>query len=453
MSADQDLDRLIREARPTVPVGFASAVAQKVAVQAAAKRAGRRLNRRVLGTGAVILAAAAAILVFLFRPSGDPVSRSSGWIVDGERHLSRGTASVLLMGEAAVTTDQDDLILQRGQVQLSGPAAVVTPWARVVAIGDTALVDVKLDVQPEPQEKAMTTVKLGALAAVAAGSVLTVTVIRGTADVRPAAVANHDPVTLAAGESLTLPNGQAIDLIADGKGLKQPVAGTVIARQAPAGAAADEPLECAGGPTPEGCPGCGEAPEECGGCQGCPGMAVDVEEPKQVDIDIDGSPAMGKSDARVVIVEFGDYQCQFCEQAMSTIHELADLYPNDVRVVFKNFPMPGHKAAPLAAEAALAAGAQGKFWEMHDLLYANRTALDRGSLDVYAKQLGLDLVRFGRDLDEHTFAPQVERDTASAMAAGIKGIPTFFINGRVVVGVRPLDVLKGIVDEELARVQ
>lgn len=109
--------------------------------------------------------------------------------------------------------------------------------------------------------------------------------------------------------------------------------------------------------------------------------------------------------------------------ALRRLVELAALYPRDVRVVLKNFPMPGHKQAHLAAQAALAAGGQGKYWETRDLLLANQDDLGRAALETYAQKLDLDLARFRRALDEKRFAAQVDRDVEETKAAGLTGVP------------------------------
>jgi protein-disulfide isomerase len=117
----------------------------------------------------------------------------------------------------------------------------------------------------------------------------------------------------------------------------------------------------------------------------------------------------------------------------------------------KNFPLPGHKQAHLAAQAALAAGEQGKYGEMRDLLLANQDDLGRAALESYAQKLDLDLARFRRALDDKRFAAQVDRDVEEGKAAGLTGVPAFVINGRAILGARPLEEMKKIVDEELAR--
>jgi RNA polymerase sigma factor (sigma-70 family) len=175
--------------------------------------------------------------------------------------------------------------------------------------------------------------------------------------------------------------------------------------------------------------------------------------PERADLDLANAPSMGPASAKVTIVEITDFQCPFCEKAVATIEDLAALYPDDVRVVVKNMPLPGHRFARGAAIAAVAAQRQGKYWEMHEMLFANQSRLDRASLVEHARTLGLDTARFERDLDDPAIAQAVDADLAEAMDKGFQGTPSFTINGRVVVGARPLEDLRQIVDEELAKVR
>ncbi|MCI0676519.1 MAG: DsbA family protein [Phycisphaerales bacterium] len=139
----------------------------------------------------------------------------------------------------------------------------------------------------------------------------------------------------------------------------------------------------------------------------------------------------GPLDAPVTLVEYGDYQCPFCGQAHGILHELMTQLANDMRLVFRNFPLTQiHPFAQRAAEAAEAAGAQGRFWNMHDMLYENQDALDNESLREYAAELGLDVDRFGSELTSGVHVPRIREDFASGVRSGVNGTPTFFINGR-----------------------
>jgi protein-disulfide isomerase len=157
----------------------------------------------------------------------------------------------------------------------------------------------------------------------------------------------------------------------------------------------------------------------------------------------------GNPKAPVTIVEFSDFQCPFCSRVNPTISKIMKTYGDQVRVVFKHNPLPFHKDAPLASEASLAAGAQGKFWEMHDLLFKNQRKLKRADLDVYATQLGLDIEKFKSDLDQHTFKAQVDADLAQARSLGVRGTPNFFINGKKLTGAQPYERFKAKIDEAL----
>ena len=138
----------------------------------------------------------------------------------------------------------------------------------------------------------------------------------------------------------------------------------------------------------------------------------------------------GPRDARIVLVEYGDYECPYCGEAYSVIKELQRQLADQLCFAFRNFPLAtAHPHAETAAEAAEAAGAQGKFWEMHDIQYENQAALEDENLLEYASALGLSLPRFTRDLNEHIYAPRVREDFRSGVRSGVNGTPGFFING------------------------
>jgi protein-disulfide isomerase len=152
----------------------------------------------------------------------------------------------------------------------------------------------------------------------------------------------------------------------------------------------------------------------------------------------------------VTIVEFTDFQCPFCSRVQPTLERIAKEYPSQVRLLFRHNPLPFHPNAMPAAEAAEAAGAQGKFWEMHDKLFANPAHLERADLDGYAKAVGLDLTKFAAAMDGHAGKPRIEADIALGRTIGVQGTPNFFIDGRPVQGAQPYDVFKRVIDEELA---
>jgi DSBA-like thioredoxin domain-containing protein len=124
-----------------------------------------------------------------------------------------------------------------------------------------------------------------------------------------------------------------------------------------------------------------------------------------------------------------------------------------VKFVFKENPLPMHQFAMVAAEAAMAANAQGKFWQMHDKMFANQRALAREDLERYAQEIGLDVARFKRSLDTHEFQREIQADSALAAQLGARGTPSFFINGRPLRGAQPFEGFKTVIDEEVARAQ
>ncbi len=160
----------------------------------------------------------------------------------------------------------------------------------------------------------------------------------------------------------------------------------------------------------------------------------------------------GPADAAVTIVEVSDFECPFCAKVLPTLHEIEKAYGNQVRFVFKHSPLDFHKRARLAAEASLAARAQGKFWEMHDKLFENQKALERPDLERYAQELGLDLVAFKRDLDEGTHRAEIDADLRLAGKINARGTPNLYINGRQLTGAKSFDEIKPIIDEELQKV-
>lgn len=158
------------------------------------------------------------------------------------------------------------------------------------------------------------------------------------------------------------------------------------------------------------------------------------------------SYAKGPENAPVVIYQFSEFQCPFCKKAEPTMTQIAETYGDKVKIVFKSFPLDFHKDAKLASEAALAAGAQGKFWEMHDILFKNQKNLTRPALVEYAKWAGLDIEKFERDLDNHTFAEQLNTEIQEGKTAGIAGTPAFVINGKLILGAKPFDDFKTEID-------
>jgi NhaA family Na+:H+ antiporter len=138
----------------------------------------------------------------------------------------------------------------------------------------------------------------------------------------------------------------------------------------------------------------------------------------------------GPDDSPVTLVEYGDYECPYCGQAEGSVHEIQERTGDAVRLVFRHFPnRTVHPHAKLAAEAAEAAGAQGKFWEMHELLFHHQDHLEEWDMLEYARELDLDLEKFQNDLHEHTYSAKVREDFRSGIESGVQGTPTWYING------------------------
>jgi len=169
----------------------------------------------------------------------------------------------------------------------------------------------------------------------------------------------------------------------------------------------------------------------------------------QFPLEAGDSPALGPKDAKVTVLHYIDYQCPYCSRIAPTMAQLREAYPNDVRVVIKMHPLSFHQNAQIAAEAAMAAHAQGKFFEMHDRLFKNQQALTRDNILKWAQEIGLDVPRFTKDLDDHVQAARIAKEAQEVEGIGATGTPASFVNGRYVSGAKPLDFFKGMVEEEL----
>jgi protein-disulfide isomerase len=144
----------------------------------------------------------------------------------------------------------------------------------------------------------------------------------------------------------------------------------------------------------------------------------------------DNDHVAGRADAPITLVEYGDYECPFCGMAYPIVKSIQQKLEGQLRFVFRNFPLTKqHPHAQHAAEAAEAAGAQGKFWEMHDIIFEHQRALSDNALGRYAKSLGLDAERLAEDLRAGKYASRVRNDFRSGVRSGVNGTPTFFING------------------------
>lgn len=169
----------------------------------------------------------------------------------------------------------------------------------------------------------------------------------------------------------------------------------------------------------------------------------------------DDRPTWGNEEALVTIIEFSDFQCPYCSRVNPTLKQVKEEYPDDVKIVFRQHPLPMHKQAPAAARAAIAAHKQGKFWEMHDLLFENGRALDpeNAKIKELAKGLGLDMGKFEKDMESDETKKMLKEDEETSMQWGARGTPAFFINGRFLSGAQPFDAFKKIIDEEKAKAE
>jgi protein-disulfide isomerase len=166
---------------------------------------------------------------------------------------------------------------------------------------------------------------------------------------------------------------------------------------------------------------------------------------------VGSSPTKGGKLPKVTIVTFSEFQCPFCSRIKPTFDKILETYKDDVQIAFKNLPLPMHSNAEGAAQAALAAHEQGKFWEMHDRLFANQQALDRPNLEKYAQELGLDMAKWKAFVDGNKGKEQIEADKAEAGRIGARGTPTSFVNGRKIEGALPWESFKATIDEELKK--
>jgi protein-disulfide isomerase len=163
------------------------------------------------------------------------------------------------------------------------------------------------------------------------------------------------------------------------------------------------------------------------------------------------APAFGPETAAVTVVEFSDFQCPFCSRAATVAQKLKTQYGDRVRFVFRQFPLSFHQQAHLAAQAALAAHAQGKFWEFHDKLFADQSKLERPALEQTAKDIGLNVGEFKKALDDKKFAPAVDADLKLGEEVAVDGTPTMFINGQRVPDPTDFDAVSKAIDAALAK--
>jgi protein-disulfide isomerase len=157
----------------------------------------------------------------------------------------------------------------------------------------------------------------------------------------------------------------------------------------------------------------------------------------------------GPADAKVTVIEFSDFECPYCSKAAETVTQLKGKYADKVRFVFRHFPLSFHPNAHVASQAVLAASEQGKFWELHDLLFQNQKALDRASLEGYAKKIGLKADVFTAALDSKKHAERVEADMKLGNEVGVNGTPTMFVNGERVANPTDFGSVSALIDKAL----
>jgi protein-disulfide isomerase len=153
------------------------------------------------------------------------------------------------------------------------------------------------------------------------------------------------------------------------------------------------------------------------------------------------------------MVEFADFECPYCGRVEATLTELFATYPDDLRLIFKNFPLPMHEHAEDAAVAAECALDQGHFWEMHDLLFASQEALSPADLEGYATTVGLDVGAWQECLTSSAPGERIAVDKALARQSGVSATPTFFINGAVIEGAAPINDFERVINDRLATAQ
>ena len=172
-------------------------------------------------------------------------------------------------------------------------------------------------------------------------------------------------------------------------------------------------------------------------------------EPPILSVSTDDDPSMGPANAPVTIVEFSDFQCPYCKRSVPLIKEILAKYPGKVKVVYRDYPGPNHPYAPQAAEAAQCAGDQGKFWEYHDGLFDHQAAGSGWDFIELAKAIGLNHDVFATCLNTRRYQEEVAKDLHDAITLGVTSTPTFFINGRPLVGAKPFAEFQTVIDRLL----
>lgn len=175
--------------------------------------------------------------------------------------------------------------------------------------------------------------------------------------------------------------------------------------------------------------------------------------PYRLSLENSNSPTLGNANAPVTLVEFSDFQCPFCRQFIGTLKQVEKNYPRDVKIVYRQFPIESiHQYAPMAAEASLCAAEQGKFWQLHDMMFADQSKLTVADLKEKAGVAGADRAKFDACLGSRKYTTQVERDIAEGTRLGVNGTPAIFVNGiELKGGAVPYAVVDAAIRKELRR--
>jgi protein-disulfide isomerase len=168
-------------------------------------------------------------------------------------------------------------------------------------------------------------------------------------------------------------------------------------------------------------------------------------------IAVDGAPSRGAASGAVTIVEYGDFQCPFCLRSRPTIKQVMDTYPEQVRIVYKHFPLSFHREAMNAHRAAEAAREQGKFWELHDRVFQTPSDLTAETMRKHAEALGLDLAKYDEAVKSERVQKRIEADQEEGRKVGVRGTPAFFVNGKYIAGAQPFDAFKREIDAALGK--
>ena len=172
---------------------------------------------------------------------------------------------------------------------------------------------------------------------------------------------------------------------------------------------------------------------------------------KDYDVEVGDAPSKGPEDALVTIVEWSDFKCPFCNRVSPTLAQIEEEYGDRVRIVFKHMPLSIHPQAPQAHAASEAAHRQGRFWEMHDRIFANQRDLSAATLESHARAIGLDMDRYAKDVADASVKARIDEDMKQAAGLNVTGTPSFFINGRFLSGAQPFENFKRAIDASIER--